>query len=271
VFERTINGGVVSQTWRYPSRAECLICHTPQARHTLSFTASQLHPPPGATAAGHDLQALIRAGYFQAPPASVTSVKTLARLADPQASLEWRARSWLAVNCASCHRAGGTGGGFFDLQLATATADTGVINGPLSDGGGDPANRVVVPGDLDHSMLWQRMRTRGPGAMPPVGSTVVDPEGVELVRQWIESLAQPVEPETPSVHASLVDGKLELRVRQPANQAVTLEASPTLDPGRWSPVELPGLSPGFWVEPRELTLEPVPEPSTFYRVRGQGP
>jgi hypothetical protein len=141
----------------------------------------------------------------------------------------------------------------------------------LSDGGGDAANRVVVPGDLDHSMLWQRMRSRGPGQMPPVGSTVVDPEGVELVRQWIESLAQPVEPEDPSVRAVLVDGRLELRVRQPAHQAVILESSPSLDPGVWSAVELPGLEPAFWTEPRELALEPAPERSMFYRVRGQAP
>ena len=39
----TENGNPVPQTWRIPSRAECMICHTPQAGHVLSFNTRQLN------------------------------------------------------------------------------------------------------------------------------------------------------------------------------------------------------------------------------------
>jgi hypothetical protein len=37
-------------------------------------------------------------------------------------------------------------------------------------------------------MLLQRINRRGPGQMPPVGSNVIDTQGVALVTAWINSL-----------------------------------------------------------------------------------
>lgn len=270
VLSRVVEGVSVEQTWRYPSRAECLMCHTPQAGHSLSFNAAQWHTPFAAVDAS-PLAALVAAGYFSEPPESLRPLKTVVPPAHEEASLEWRARSWLAVNCGPCHRAGGTGGGFFDVQLSTPTALTGLINGVLSDNGGNETNRVIVPGDLEHSVLWQRMSQRGPGQMPPLASTIVDPEGVELLRQWIEQLGQPLPADPPTLSLETDEAGFRLLVRQPVNQALTLEASSDLLSGRWEPVDLPGTEPIYLTEPREVVLEPHPEETQFYRVRGEGP
>ena len=47
----------------------------------------------------------------------------------------------------------------------------------------------VVPGDPDASILLYRMVSLDPGAMmPELGRSMVDAEGVELVRAWIAGL-----------------------------------------------------------------------------------
>ncbi|MBN9692649.1 MAG: PQQ-dependent sugar dehydrogenase [Verrucomicrobia bacterium] len=268
---RTVGGVTVTQNWRYPSRAECLSCHTPQAGHSLSFNGAQLHSPNDAPGDPQRLAALVAAGYFSPAPGNLQPLKTAVPPGENGASLEWRARSWLAVNCSSCHRAGGTGGGFFDLRLTTPTELTGIINGMLSDNWGNETNRVVVPGDLDHSVLWQRMKLRGSGQMPPLATELVDPQGVELVRQWIEQLAQTPPDVAPSVVAETAGEKLRLRVVQPANQAVTLESASNLTGSEWRPVEVPGLAPVFPSTLRELIWDLTPDRTQYYRVRGTGP
>ena len=39
-----LDGGIVrTQVWRYPSRSECLVCHTPAAGYALGFNTAQLN------------------------------------------------------------------------------------------------------------------------------------------------------------------------------------------------------------------------------------
>ena len=45
-FTITENGLARTQTWRFPSRAECLACHTPVGGHALSFNTRQLPAGP---------------------------------------------------------------------------------------------------------------------------------------------------------------------------------------------------------------------------------
>jgi hypothetical protein len=47
----------------------------------------------------------------------------------------------------------------------------------------------IAPGAPDTSGILYRMSRRGPRlGMPPVGSEVVDPNGVEAVRTWVATL-----------------------------------------------------------------------------------
>ena len=50
---------------------------------------------------------------------------------------------------------------------------------------GDPTNRVVVPGDPAHSALLKRITVRGKDQMPPLASSVVDQNAIDLITAWI--------------------------------------------------------------------------------------
>lgn len=266
---RVVNDQPVRQTWRYPSRAECLVCHTPQAGHALSFNTAQLNLEHDyATERTNQLAALLGAGYFSNPPASLVPLPALAHPTNELASLEWRARSYLAVNCAPCHRPGGTGGGQFDARLETPTFLTRLVNGPLNDSHGDAANRVIVPGDPAHSVLLQRLSVRGPAQMPPLASNTVDEAGAELLGDWIATMPLGTSQDVPAtLETELTPAGLRLRVRQPANHAIQLEMTTELAAAVWHPVPTPGTEPTFPAVERVVTLEPPPAGETvFYRV-----
>jgi hypothetical protein len=77
-----------------------------------------------------------------------------------------------------------------DLRFSTPLASTGACDtvpqaGPIGLGA---AARIVAPGNPDVSVLLARMRRRDANGMPPIGTSLADPAGVALVRQWIASL-----------------------------------------------------------------------------------
>jgi hypothetical protein len=41
--------------------------------------------------------------------------------------------------------------------------------------------RLIAPGSPERSVLWKRISTRGRGQMPPLASSLVDPEGAALL------------------------------------------------------------------------------------------
>ena len=51
-----------------------------------------------------------------------------------------------------------------------------------------PDARLVAPGSPERSVLYQRISRRGDGQMPPLVSTEVDREAVELIADWIRGL-----------------------------------------------------------------------------------
>ena len=179
-------GVVRTQIWHYPGRSECLQCHTRVSGRVLGFNAPQLNREVAyGSVVTNQLQALSDAGYFTQPIANPYAVRATASARDESVSVEQRVRSFLAVNCSPCHQPGGTALGVLDALLSTSLPLTRLVNGPLADNRGDALARLVVPGSLDHSMILQRLRVRGPGQMPPLSSTEVDEEAVALVSRWI--------------------------------------------------------------------------------------
>ncbi len=199
------NGVARPQTWRFPSRAECLTCHTQAGGFALSFNTRQLnrdHAFPGGTA--NIIAALAQSGYLAgAPPLSpptgtATNLPALAAADNAAASLELRTRSYLDANCAQCHQPGGTALGTWDARSSIPLTLANIISGPLIDNGGDAANRVIVPGDGAHSRLLRRIATRGPGQMPALATNERDLAAESLLAQWIGSLAASGPIEAPS-------------------------------------------------------------------------
>jgi len=186
------DGGTIrTQTWRYPSRAQCLACHTPQGGHAISFNTRQLnrvHAFPGGAA--NQVTALSDAGYLASPAPAPATLPRLAPATDTTASVEWRARSYLDANCSNCHRPGGSALGTWDARSKTPLSLARLINGPLTNASGDAADRVIVPGDVAHSRLLHRIAgSDGTSRMPPLGSNERDLAGEQLIADWIADLA----------------------------------------------------------------------------------
>lgn len=107
-------------------------------------------------------------------------------------SVNERARAYLDINCAHCHRTGGpaeTSGLLLTYNQQDARA-TGINKTPVATGKGS-AGRLfdIVPGKPDESILLHRMQTTDPGeAMPELGREQVHREAVELIYTWIKSM-----------------------------------------------------------------------------------
>ncbi len=202
-------GGKRERIWHYPSRAQCVTCHTSWADYTLGYNAQQLSRT-GAAESKDQLQALRSLRLF--PPAQAGKAADLPALTDPHDAsndLTARARAYLHANCAHCHRPAGGGAAMIDLRDGPTDPHLPVIDArPVSGDFGIAEARIVAPADPARSVLALRMAKLGRGRMPHIGSYVVDPEGVNLIASWIGQL--------PPAKGSVEPKTLEVRARETA-------------------------------------------------------
>lgn len=180
-------GGLLrTQVWHYPSRSECLACHTAAGGYGLGFNTAQLNRSfDMGEGVENQVQALSEAGYFAGTVSNLHLLPMMPALSDETVSREHRVRAYLAANCVQCHSPGGPAPAFWDARFATPTAQAGIIDGGLVDNGGDDSSRVVMRGSLELSAALQRISKRGAGQMPPLDSTIVDTQAVALLSEWI--------------------------------------------------------------------------------------
>jgi uncharacterized repeat protein (TIGR03806 family) len=183
----TIHG----QTWYYPSRQDCLTCHTAAAGAVLGVKTRQLNRsftyPSGV--ADNELRTWNHLGLF-APAFKDEEVLKFAALAasdDTTRSLADRARSYLDANCAQCHRPGGTVANF-DARYDTPLEKQALIDGPVLIDQGIDRPRVISPHDIWRSIAYMRIDTVGDIRMPPLARATIDQKGVQLLGEWINSL-----------------------------------------------------------------------------------
>ena len=102
--------------------------------------------------------------------------------------LDAAARSYLAVNCAACHRSGGSAPSM-DLRAGVALEDTATLNvTPTAGDLGISGAFLITPGMQATSIVPERMKRLDGNRMPPIASHLVDTEGVSLIGEWIDSL-----------------------------------------------------------------------------------
>lgn len=182
------------QTWYYPSRAECLSCHTGAAGRTLGLEVGQLNTDftyAETNRISNQLATFEHIGLFDAPlsgpPDQLTAYPAPA---SAEGTVETRARAYLHANCSFCHRPNGVGGGPMDLRFATALAAAQACGVDPSNGDfGVAGAKVIAPGDPDHSLLSVRPKLLGAGRMPPLSSAIVDAQGTAAIDAWIKSIA----------------------------------------------------------------------------------
>jgi uncharacterized repeat protein (TIGR03806 family) len=184
---------VGTQTWTFPSRSDCVACHSEAAGRSLGLELGQLNGDytyPSTNKIANQLKTLDHIGMFDKPLGK--PVEQLIAYPDPYgtAALETRARAYLHSNCSNCHRPKGGGLGNMDLRFGTAFVDTKSCNvDPEAGGLGVAGSKLVVPGAPDKSILSLRPHSPAANRMPPLGSSVVDDPGMKVLDDWIRGIA----------------------------------------------------------------------------------
>jgi uncharacterized repeat protein (TIGR03806 family) len=183
--------GERKQTWHFPSRAECTLCHTVTAKYALGVNTAQMnrdHDYGGVVA--NQLATLEHIGVLDRKlPKPPKDLEKLADYRDANASLDSRARAYLHANCSHCHRKWGGGNAEFQLLSTLPVAELGVVDTKPGQGAFDLKDpRILVPGDPARSMLRHRMTLTGLGRMPHIASSVVDEDAVKLIGDWIRAM-----------------------------------------------------------------------------------
>ncbi len=180
-------------TWAFPSRAECVQCHTAAAGRTLGLEAAQLARKVVDPRTGNSVDQIElwrRLGLFSNPDAPGLAVsRPLAGPADDADASFNAVQAYLHVNCSICHRPGGPGLGSLDLRRTSSLSEMGVCNAaPQVEGLDVPGGALVRPGDPEGSVLLARVVDEGTRRMPPVGEVRVDYGGAALIQRWITAL-----------------------------------------------------------------------------------
>lgn len=175
----TVTGQTRIQTWSYPSRAQCLICHNQAANYVLGVKTHQLngsftYPSTGRT--DNQLRTLAHLGLLNPVPteSAISTYLKSVSVNNTTAPIQDRMRSWLDANCSQCHRPNG----FcpqFDARYYTPLAQQNLVN------------TYLRYRDLAGSELYQRDNSLGPLKMPPLAKNVVHEAAMEVLRQWVAS------------------------------------------------------------------------------------
>ena len=197
--------GFFLQEYYFPARQDCEVCHTKGAGYVLGVHTAQLHTgaeqndstarlsSPKSELAEVQLHTLAQQGLFTGDlPTDLSSLPHLPNPFDPSIPLDQRARSYLAVNCAPCHRPESVARTIIDLRYDTPLAQTNTVGAfPTLGDIGEPEARILSPGEPQLSTLYLRMLTMGTFRMPPLASSIIDERGADLIAEWIASLDAP--------------------------------------------------------------------------------
>jgi uncharacterized repeat protein (TIGR03806 family) len=186
------DGGKVEFEYAVPNRNQCKGCHDiAGAIAPIGPKARSLHYS-GARKDGRSQLAHWRELGILVDVPDLTRVAVAVDAFDPATSVEARARAWLDVNCAHCHREAGpaSNSGLFLDRGETDPVKLGIGKRPVAAGRGAGDREFdIVPGQAERSILMLRVESAEPGIMmPELGRALVDEKGAALIRQWIASM-----------------------------------------------------------------------------------
>ena len=192
LFQPPGDDGTGNMLWRFPSRAECMVCHSRAAKYVLGLSTEQMNRENS-----YHGKSINQLDYLES--LKVISIKrptkkgeTLPRLANPydeKEPLADRARAYLHANCAQCHVPAGGGNSQIELRYFTELEKTKSVDVAPLHNKFDLANaKIIAPGSPDSSVLLHRLKIRGRGQMPQLATNRVDEQAVKMLSKWISSL-----------------------------------------------------------------------------------
>ena len=190
---RDENGIERSIDYVVPNKNQCKGCHT--------FNKAFSPIGPKARNMNHDFQyasGLLNQIIFmqneellEGVPRS-QDISKVPSMNDTSSLIGLRARAYLDVNCAHCHRIEGPGStsGLFLTYGEKSKAAWGYKKRPVAAGRGSGGfDYDIAPGDAGNSILIHRMQSTDPGVMmPELGRTIIDDQGIKLLKEWINQL-----------------------------------------------------------------------------------
>jgi uncharacterized repeat protein (TIGR03806 family) len=187
------DGSVKQVNYSVPNMNQCKGCHLRGDKvMPIGPTARQLN---GAIRGQpkNQLEQLAALGLLRnLPPANERP--RLVDYENENEQLNLRARAWLEVNCAHCHRPDGPAktSGLHLLADVNNPFELGIGKPPVAAGRGSGGRKYdIVPGNPDASILFYRIQSDDPGVMmPELGKKLVHAEGVALIHEWIKSMNQ---------------------------------------------------------------------------------
>ena len=191
IQDPAVEGGVRKQTWHYPSRAECMVCHSRAVNYVLGLSENQMNREHDyGSEKFNQIQMLSELGIFTKPlPKPVEELTRLSDPFDPALDVKQRAASYLHANCSNCHVEAGGGNAQFSVEIDAKPEQAKLIDvRPVHTAFDLQDARLVAPGSPERSLLFHRMQRRGHGQMPPLATSLVDKPAVELIREWILQL-----------------------------------------------------------------------------------
>ncbi|MEQ3662409.1 MAG: hypothetical protein ABNG96_06945 [Flavobacterium sp.] len=188
------NGNIKNTDFKIPSQTECITCHKINPNQTGEITVP-IGPKPQnlntifnyTSGNKNQIEKWIEVGYLENNiPANINSTVDWN---DTTKSLELRAKSYIDINCAHCHRDGGHCD-YTPQRFNFSNTDNytfGICLTPLFTVPNMPF--VINGGFADNSEMIFRMNSTDEAEMMPIiGRTIIHEEGVQLMKDWINSL-----------------------------------------------------------------------------------
>jgi uncharacterized repeat protein (TIGR03806 family) len=185
----TEQGTVKTINYSVPNLNQCKSCHMRSDKLSLiGPTARQLNKEVNGK---NQLVEWVHAGLINELPA-IEKVTKLVSYEDKNISIDARARAWLEINCAHCHRtdAPAKTSGLHLLASVTSPLHIGIGKPPVAAGKGSGGLLYdIVPGKANESIMIYRIASTDPGVMmPELGRSIVHEEGLQLITQWINEM-----------------------------------------------------------------------------------
>lgn len=187
------DGTPLNFEYSIPNKNQCKACHSVEGELVpLGPKARNLNRPHTyERGSANQLSHWTELGFLQGSP-SAADAPSVPDWRDVSAELNLRARAWLDVNCAHCHRREGpaSNSGLFLTYGETTPSALGIGKRPVAAGKGTGGRPVdIQPGDPDGSILLYRVESTEPGVMmPELGRHLPDPDAVALLREWIAQM-----------------------------------------------------------------------------------